>query len=418
VTAPTFAIVGAGLAGAKAAETLRAEGFDGRVILLGEEAERPYERPPLSKTYLRAEADRDSLYVHDAGFYAAHDIELHTSARVCSIDPAGRQLTLASGERLVYQRLLLATGAAPRRLRLPGADLDGVQYLRSRRDADRLAAAVGRAERVVVVGAGWLGCEIAASVRQLGRDVTLVGREAVPLTRALGCEIGRFYRDVHAEQGVRLTLGTGVAAVRGTGRVEAVVTVDGRTLPCDLVLVGIGAAPRTELAEAAGIAIGGGVLVDEWLETIAPGVFAAGDVAVAWHPHLKTRLRIEHRANALHQGAAAARAMLGRTTRYERLPYFFSDQYDVGMEHWGLAAASDRVVLRGDPATRRFVAFWVRRQRVVAAMSVNIRVAAESVHALIRGGRDVDLARLTDPEVPIEELARGWPLTVDWHAPA
>jgi 3-phenylpropionate/trans-cinnamate dioxygenase ferredoxin reductase component len=240
----------------------------------------------------------------------------------------------------------------------------------------------------------------------------------VPLTRALGCEIGRFYRDVHAEQGVRLTLGTGVAAVRGTGRVEAVVTVDGRTLPCDLVLVGIGAAPRTELAEAAGIAIGDGVLVDEWLETIAPGVFAAGDVAVAWHPHLKTRLRIEHRANALHQGAAAARAMLGRTTRYERLPYFFSDQYDVGMEHWGLAAASDRVVLRGDPATRRFVAFWVRRQRVVAAMSVNIRVAAESVHALIRGGRDVDLARLTDPEVPIEELARGWPLTVDWHAPA
>jgi 3-phenylpropionate/trans-cinnamate dioxygenase ferredoxin reductase subunit len=418
VTTPTFAIVGAGLAGAKAAETLRAEGFDGRLILLGEEAERPYDRPPLSKTYLRAEADRDSLYVHDAGFYAAHDIELHTSARVSSIDPARRQLRLASGERLGYQRLLLATGAAPRRLRLPGADLDGVCYLRSRRDADRLAAAVGRAERVVVVGAGWIGCEIAASVRQLGRDVTIVGREAVPLTRALGSEIGRFYRDVHTEQGVRLALGTGVAAVLGNGRVEAVVTGDGRTLPCDLMLVGIGAAPRTELAEAAGIAVGDGVLVDEWLETIAPGIFAAGDVAAAWHPHLRTRLRIEHWANALHQGAVAARTMLGLPTRHERLPNFFSDQYDIGMEYWGLATASDRVVLRGDPATRRFVAFWVRQHRVVAGMTVNVRDVAASIHALICGGRDVDLARLADPDIPIGELARGSPLTVDWHARA
>jgi 3-phenylpropionate/trans-cinnamate dioxygenase ferredoxin reductase component len=405
-TTPTFAIVGAGMAGAKAAETLRAEGFDGRLVMLGEEAERPYDRPPLSKGYLRAEADRDSLYVHDAGFYAAHDIELHTSARVSAIDPAGRQLKLASGERLGYQRLLLATGAAPRRLRLPGADLDGVCYLRSRRDADRLAAAVRLAERVVVVGTGWIGCEIAASVRQLGRDVTLVGRDAVPLARALGAEVGRFYRDVHAEQGVRLALGTGIDAVRGNGRVEAVVTGDGRTLPCDLVLVGIGAAPRTELAEAAGIAVGDGVLVDEWLETIAPGVFAAGDVAAAWHPHLRTRLRVEHWANALHQGPVAARAMLGLPATYGRLPSFFSDQYDVCMEYSGLAAAGDRVVLRGDPATRRFVAFWVREQRVVAGMSVNVRDLAEPIHALICCGREMDLAGLADPDTPIEELAR------------
>jgi 3-phenylpropionate/trans-cinnamate dioxygenase ferredoxin reductase component len=405
-TPPTFAIVGAGLAGAKAAETLRAEGFEGRLILLGEEAERPYDRPPLSKSYLRAEADRDSLYVHDAAFYAAHDIELHTSARVSSIDPARRQLKLASGERLGYQRLLLATGAAQRRLRLPGADLDGVCYLRSRRDADRLAAAVGRAERVVVVGAGWIGCEIAASVRQLGRDVTLVGRDAVPLARALGTEVGCFYRDVHTEQGVRLALGAGVDAIRGNGRVEAVVA-GGRTLPCDLVLVGIGAAPRTELAEAAGIAIGDGVLVDEWLETIAPGIFAAGDVAAAWHPHLNTRLRIEHWANAQQQGCVAARTMLGLPTRYERLPYLYSDQYDVAMEYQGLATASDRVVLRGDPATRRFVAFWVRRRRVVAGMNVNVRGVAASIRALICGGREVDLARLADPDIPIEELASG-----------
>jgi 3-phenylpropionate/trans-cinnamate dioxygenase ferredoxin reductase subunit len=268
-TTPTFAIVGAGLAGAKAAEALRAEGFDGRLVLLGEEAERPYDRPPLSKTYLRGEADRGSLYLHDACFYAAHNIELYTSARVRSIDPPGRRLQLASGERISYQRLLLATGAAPRRLRRPGADLDGIYHLRNRRDADRLVAAVGSAARVVVIGTGWIGCEVAASVRQLGREVTLVGSEAVPLARVLGPEIGCFYRDLHAEQGVRLALGTEIDAFRGDGRVEAVVTRDGRTLPCDLVLVGIGAIPRTELAEAAGIAVGDGVLVDEWLETIA-----------------------------------------------------------------------------------------------------------------------------------------------------
>jgi 3-phenylpropionate/trans-cinnamate dioxygenase ferredoxin reductase subunit len=404
---PTFVIVGAGQAGAKAAECLRAEGFQGRLLLLGDEGERPYERPPLSKTYLRGETDRDSLYVHDADFYAAHGIELHTSARVSSIDPANRQLHLASGERIHYARLLLATGAAPRRLRQPEADLDGVHYLRSRRDADRLAAAVERAKHVVVVGTGWIGCEVAASLRKLGRDVTLVGRQAVPLARMLGPEIGCFYRDVHADQGVRLALGTGVDAFRGDGRVEAVVTSDGRTLPCDLVLIGIGAAPRTELAEAAGLALGDGVHVDQRLETSVPGIFAAGDVAAAWHPHLKARLRIDHWANALHQGPAAARNMLGVNRPYGRLPYVFSDQYDVGMEYSGLATASDRVVLRGDPATRQFVAFWLRDGRVVAGMNVNVWDVAESIRALINGGRAVDPARLADPDVPIEELARG-----------
>jgi 3-phenylpropionate/trans-cinnamate dioxygenase ferredoxin reductase subunit len=406
-TTPTFAIVGAGMAGAKAAETLRAEGFDGRLVLLGEEAERPYERPPLSKTYLRGQSDRDSLYVHDAGFYDANDIELRTSARVGRIDAAGRQLHLDSGERLGYERLLLATGAAPRRLRLPGADLDGVHYLRSRADSDRLAAAVRGAERVVVVGTGWIGSEVAASVRQLGRDVTLVGPDAAPLIRVLGPELGGFYRALHAEHGVRLALGTGVEAFRGDGRVEAVVTGDGRTLPCDLVLVGIGVAPRTELAKAAGLEVGDGVTVDDRLETSVPGVFAAGDVAGAWHPLLRTRLRVEHWANALHQGPAAARNMLGKSTAYERFPYFFSDQYDVGMEYSGLATADDRVVIRGDLAAREFIAFWVRGKRVVAGMNVNVWDVVQPIQALIRGGGEVDLDRLADPGTPIEELAEG-----------
>jgi 3-phenylpropionate/trans-cinnamate dioxygenase ferredoxin reductase subunit len=346
---PTFAIVGAGLAGAKAAETLRADGFDGRLLLLGDEDERPYDRPPLSKAYLRGEADRDSLYLHGDGFYAAHDIELHTSTSVRSIDPAGRHVELASGERIGYDRLLLATGSAPRRLPLPGAALDGVHYLRSRHDADTLAAAAGHAEHVVVIGTGWIGSEAAASLRQLGRQVTLVGPDTAPLARVLGPEVAGVYRDLHADHGVRLVLGARVAGFRGHGRVEAVVTDNGDVVEGDLVLVGAGAVPRTGLAEAAGLPVGNGVLVNEQLEAVgAAGVYAAGDVAAAWHPRYQTYLRVEHRANALNQGPAAARNMLGTPTAYARLPYFYSDQYDLSMEYSGLAATWDEIVVRGD----------------------------------------------------------------------
>ncbi|HEV2894331.1 MAG TPA: NAD(P)/FAD-dependent oxidoreductase, partial [Actinomycetota bacterium] len=225
----TFVIVGAGLAGAKAAETLRAEGFDGRLLLIGAEDVRPCERPPLSKDYLRGEVGREKVYVHDEGFYAGHDIELRPSPPVGAIDPGSRQLELVSGERISYERLLLATGAAPRRLPLPGAELDGVRYLRTRGDADSLAAAAARAERVLVVGTGWIGSEAAASLRQLGREVTLVGPDTAPLVRVLGPEVAAVYRDLHADHGVRLQLGTRVAGLRGNGRVEAVVTEDGRT---------------------------------------------------------------------------------------------------------------------------------------------------------------------------------------------
>ena len=404
-TRPTFVIVGAGLAGAKAAETLRAEGFDGRLLLIGDEAERPYERPPLSKAYLRGETDRDSLYVHQDGFYAAHDIDLRPSTRVRSIDPAARELELASGERVGYRRLLLATGAAPRRLPLPGAELDGVQYLRTRSDADTLAAAVARAEHVVVVGTGWIGGEAAASIRQLGRDVTLIGPDTAPLAQVLGPEVAGVYRDLHADHGVRLVLGTRVAALRGHGQVEAVVTDDGRTIDCDLVLVGAGAVPRTELAEAAGLPVRDGVLVNEELEAVgAAGIYAAGDVAAAWHPRYQTYLRVEHWANALNQGPAAARNMLGVPTPYARLPYFYSDQYDLGMEYSGFARGWDRVVVRGDPATRAFIAFWLKDQRVVAGMNANLWDVTEPIQTLIRGGLPVDPARLADPDIPLDQV--------------
>jgi 3-phenylpropionate/trans-cinnamate dioxygenase ferredoxin reductase component len=401
----TFVIVGAGLTGAKAAEALRAEGFDGRLLLLGDEAERPYDRPPLSKAYLRGETDRDSLYLHQDGFYATHDIELHTSTPVRSIDPAGRQLELASGERVGYDRLLLATGAAPRRLAVPGENLDGVHYLRSRRDADTLAAAAARAEHVVVVGTGWIGSEAAASLRQLGREVTLLGPDTAPLARVLGPEVGRVYRDLHADHGVRLALGTRVAGFGGHGRVEAVITSDGRTIEGDLVLVGAGAVARTELAEAAGLPVANGVLVDERLEAVgAAGVFAAGDVAAAWHPRYQRSLRVEHWANAFNQGPAAARSMLGIPTSYARLPYFYSDQYDLGMEYSGLAATWDQVVVRGDPATHAFLAFWLKDGRVVAGMHANVWDVTEAIQNLIRNGRPVDPERLADPDIPLDQV--------------
>jgi 3-phenylpropionate/trans-cinnamate dioxygenase ferredoxin reductase component len=401
----TFVIVGAGLAGAKAAETLRAEGFDGRLLLLGEEAERPYERPPLSKDYLRGEADRDSLHVHPQDFYATHEIELRTTTRVGSIIPSSRQLELTSGERIGYDRLLLATGAAPRRLRVPGAELAGVRYLRTRQDADGLATAAARAAHVVVVGTGWIGSEAAASLRQLGRQVTLVGPDPAPLARVLGPEIAGVYRDLHADHGVRLALGTRVAGFRGHGRVEAVVTDDGATIEGDLVLVGTGAAPRTELAEAAGLPVRDGLLVNERLEAVgAAGVYAAGDLAAAWHPRYQAYLRVEHWANALNQGPAAARSMLGIPTAYARLPYFYSDQYDLGMEYSGLAADWDRVVVRGDLAGREFIAFWLKDQRVVAGMNAGVWGVVEPIQALIRGGRPVDPERLANPDVPLDQV--------------
>jgi 3-phenylpropionate/trans-cinnamate dioxygenase ferredoxin reductase subunit len=401
----TFVIVGAALAGAKAAETLRAEGYDGRLVLVGSEAVRPYERPPLSKEYLRGEAGREKVYVHDEDFYAGHDVELRLGTTAVSLDTAQREVALDDGERLRYDSLLLTTGAQPRRLAIPGGDLDGVMYLRSVEDSDELRERLGRGGSVVVVGAGWIGCEVAASARQLGLDVAVVEPASVPLERVLGAEVGACYRDVHADHGVRMLLGTGVEAFEGAGAVERVRTSDGRGLDCDLVVVGIGVEPRTGLAAQSGIAVSDGILVDELLRTDAPGVFAAGDVASAHHPFYGERIRVEHWANALNQGPAAARAMLGAATPYDRLPYFFSDQYDVGMEYSGHARTWDRVVFRGDPASREFIAFWLAGQHVLAAMNVNVWDVTEDLQRLIRERAVVDDRRLADADVPLAELA-------------
>jgi 3-phenylpropionate/trans-cinnamate dioxygenase ferredoxin reductase subunit len=400
----TFVIVGASLTGAKAAETLRAEGFDERVVLIGDEDERPYERPPLSKDYLRGEADRETVYVHPERFYAEHDIELRLDRTAVSVDVVGNELALDDGERLRYDRLLLATGAEPRSLSIPGGDLAGVLYLRSVADCDALRGRLDRGGAVVVIGAGWIGAEVAASARQRGLDVTVIDPLTVPLERVLGTEVGAVYRDIHVDHGVHMLLGTGVEAFEGGTAVERVRTSDGRELECDFVVVGVGVQPRIGLAAQAGLAVDNGILVDERLQTSAPGVFAAGDVANAHHPFYGERIRVEHWANALHQGPVAARAMLGHADVYDRLPYFFSDQYDVGMEYAGFARSWDRVVFRGDPATREFIAFWLTGDRVVAGMNVNVWDVIDPIQRLIGERVAVDDRRLADPDVPLAEL--------------
>ncbi len=401
----TFVIVGASLAGAKAAETLRAEGFDGRVVLIGDEARRPYERPPLSKEYLRGEKDFDAAAVHSAGFYDEHDIELRTSSLVSAIDPAKHSVTLSSGEEVGYDRLLLATGATPRRISVPGGDLPGVLYLRSVEDADALRQAIGPSAQVVVIGAGWIGAEVAASARQLGAAVAMVELAAVPLERVLGPQVGAIYRDLHAAHGVDLHLGAGIEAISGSESVEAVRLSDGTVLPASVVVVGVGVTPRVELAEAAGLTTDNGVLVDEHLQTSAPEIFAAGDVANAYHPRYRSRIRLEHWSAALNQGPAAARAMLGQDVVYDRTPYFFSDQYELGMEYRGWAPTFDEVVFRGDPASGAFLCFWLRSGKVAAAMNANVWDAGDDIEALLQADRPVDASRLADPGIDLAGLA-------------
>jgi 3-phenylpropionate/trans-cinnamate dioxygenase ferredoxin reductase subunit len=398
-----FVIVGASLAGAKAAEMLREQGFDGRITLVGAEPERPYERPPLSKDYLRGEAGRASVYVHEEDWYDTHDVHLLLSTRAVALHPGDRQVELNDGARLEYDALLLSTGSEPRSLPVPGADLAGVLTLRTVQDSDAIAERLNRGGRVVVIGGGWIGCEVAASARQKGLEVTLVMPEDVPLERVLGREMGMVFGDVHADQGVELVTGASVEAIEGDGRAERVILAGGHPLQCDFVVYGVGVTPRVGLAEAAGLAVEGGVLVDERLEASVPGIFAAGDIASHQHPLLQTHVRVEHWANALNQGPAAARSMLGSGDPYELLPYFFSDQYDLGMEYTGWAPTWDDVVTRGDVAGREFIAFWRLDGRVVAGMNVNVWDVNEQIQEIVRAGGRPDPALLADPDVPLDD---------------
>ena len=401
----TFVIIGAGLAGAKAAEVLRNEGFDGRVVLIGEEPVRPYERPPLSKEYLRGEKGFDFAAVHSADFYEHHEVELRTSSIVSEIDPGSSEVLFGRGERLGYDRLLLATGASPRKLEVPGADLAGVFYLRTVSDSDAIREALSRPGRVVVIGAGWVGCEVAASARQLGAEVAIVEPASLPLERVLGPEVGAVFKDLHESRGVEFHLGSGVERIVGNGAASGVRLTDGTTLDADAVVVGVGATPRTELAVGAGLTVKNGVVVDEHLQTAVPGIYAAGDVANAFHPRYGTWIRLEHWSAALNQGPAAARAMLGQEVSYDKTPFFYSDQYELGMEYRGWAPSYDRVVFRGEPASLQFLAFWLHEGRVVAAMNSNIWDAAPGIETLLLSEQEVDPQRLADPGTDLADVA-------------
>jgi 3-phenylpropionate/trans-cinnamate dioxygenase ferredoxin reductase subunit len=406
VSDQTFVIVGASLAGAKAAQTLREEGFDGRVVLLGEEQERPYERPPLSKEYLKGDAGREKIWVHDETWYADNDVDLRTGVQVTAIDRAAHEVGLADGARQRYDKLLLATGSAPRRVALPGADLDGVLYLRTVGDSDRIREALTSAGRVLLVGAGWIGLETAAAARHHGAEVIVVEPEPQPLNRVLGPELGAFFADVHRGHGVDLRLGAGLQELRGPGRIERAVLSDGSEVEASTVIVGVGVMPRVGLATAAGLDVDNGVTVDEMLRSSDPDIYAAGDVMNAHNPLLGRQIRVEHWANALNSGPAAARSMLGKGEPYARVPYFFSDQYDVGMEYsgWAPAGSYDRVVYRGDRGSGEFIAFWLSQGRVLAGMNVNVWDVTGPIQALIRSGKPVDVDRLTDADVPLESL--------------
>ncbi|MEV6959427.1 FAD-dependent oxidoreductase [Streptomyces sp. NPDC051207] len=414
----TFVIVGGGLAGAKAAETLRAEGFTGRVILICDERDHPYERPSLSKGFLLGREERDSVFVHEPAWYARHDIELHLGQTVDAVDRAAKTVRFGEDGTVVqYDKLLLATGAEPRRLDIPGTGLAGVHHLRRLAHAERLKrvlATLGRDNgHLVIAGGGWIGLEVAAAAREYGAEVTVVEPSPTPLHDVLGPELGEVFTELHREHGVRFHFGARLTEIVGQdGMVLAARTDDGEEHPAHDVLAAIGAAPRTALAEAAGLEVadrahGGGVVVDERLRTSDPDIHAAGDVASFPHGLFGTRLRVEHWANALNGGPAAARAMLGQDVAYDRVPYFFSDQYDLGMEYsgWAPPGSYDEVVIRGDAGKREFIAFWVKEGRVLAGMNVNVWDVTDPIQRLIRGGAPVDTEALSAPHVPLESLA-------------
>ncbi|RZU25028.1 NAD(P)/FAD-dependent oxidoreductase [Streptomyces sp. BK239] len=414
----TFVIVGGGLAGAKAAETLRTEGFTGRVILICDERDHPYERPPLSKGYLLGKEPRESVFVHEPAWYAQNDVELHLGQTVDAVDRAAKTVRFGDDGTLVhYDKLLLATGAEPRRLDIPGTDLAGVHHLRRIAHAERLKgvlAALGRDNgHILIAGAGWIGLEIAAAAREYGAEVTVVEPEPTPLHGVLGPELGNVFAELHRDHGVRFRFGVRLTEIVGQdGMVLAARTDDGEEHPAHDVLAAIGAAPRTALAEAAGLRLadrahGGGVAVDASLRTSDPDIFAAGDVASFPLGLFDTTLRVEHWANALNGGPVAARAMLGQDVAYDRVPYFFTDQYDLGMEYsgWAPPGTYDEVVIRGDAGKREFIAFWLREGRVLAGMNVNVWDVTEAIQKLIRSGVRVDADALAAPHVPLDGLA-------------
>ncbi len=400
----TFVIVGANLAGGRAAFALRKEGFDGRTVLIGAEPDPPYERPPLSKEYLRGDMAKEKVFIAKPEAYEEQSIELRLGVRVTRLDAAGHAVELEGGDRIPYDKLLLATGGAPIRLSVPGSELDGIHYLRTLSDSERIGSELQAGRRLTVIGAGFIGAEVAATAHTKGLDVSVVEMAPVPLGRALGAEMGGIYADIHRDRGVHLYTGEAIERFEGSSRVERVVTSTGRSIECDFVVAGVGIKPATELAEGAGPEIDNGVVVNEFCETSAPDVYACGDVANFFHPVLGHRLRVEHWSNAQNQAASAAKNMLGQREPYVEIPWFWSDQYDLNMQYVGHALRWDEVVLRGDVRERKFTAFYIEGGRLRAALTVNRHRDIRPSRELIRQGIAIESAKLRDEAIELKSL--------------
>jgi 3-phenylpropionate/trans-cinnamate dioxygenase ferredoxin reductase subunit len=392
-------IVGAGLAAAHTIETLRDGGYAPPNTVIGDEPELPYERPALSKSYLQGKAGE--LHVHDSGWYAGRDVDLRTGTRAVGIDRQAREVELQTGKPVPYDHLVIATGAQPRTLPIPGTDLTGVHTLRTLADSDRLRDALARDERWVIIGGGWIGLEVAAAARSAGRHVTVLEYGPLPLQRVLGDRLARHFLDLHLDNGVDLRTGVSVRAIE-TSPAGLAVRVDDDVVGADAVVLAVGVRPDTGLAEQAGLAVDGGIVVDERLSTTDPHVLAAGDVAAAHNTALGRRLRVEHWDNAIRQGRLSAGTILGTGGTYDWQPYFFTDQYDLGMEYVGHADPGDRVVVRGDMASDEFIAFWLAGQRVTAAMNVNVWDVNDDLRRLV--GRNVPADLLADADVPLSGM--------------
>jgi 3-phenylpropionate/trans-cinnamate dioxygenase ferredoxin reductase subunit len=405
-TRERIVIVGASLAGGRAAETLRAEGFDGSIVLVGAETERPYERPPLSKNVLRDAAGEEKVFLRPAEYYDEQSIELRLGERATGLDLTNRSVELNQNCTEPFDKLLIATGAKVRPVRCPGSDLPGIFYLRTLADARAIRAASANASRVVVVGAGFIGAEVAASSRVRGLDVTVLEMLPVPLQRGLGDVVGSIYADIHRERGVDLRLSEGIAAFRGNGRLEQIVTASGATIDCDLAVVGVGVQPNVDWLAGSGLTLENGVVVDDLTRTNAPDVYAAGDVANWWHPGLNERLRVEHYENAQNQGVAAAKAMLGTGEPYAPVPFFWSDQYDLTLQYVGHASGNDEVIFRGDVAARKFLAFYLRDGKLRAALGINRHRDVSAARRLIRDNVAVSPEQLSDEQVDLRKLGR------------
>ncbi|TCO35614.1 3-phenylpropionate/trans-cinnamate dioxygenase ferredoxin reductase subunit [Kribbella steppae] len=410
--AEQIVIVGASLAGATAAEELRNDGWTGGIVLIGSETKLPYERPPLSKGVLLGKDQTDVAQLHDQQWYDDNNVNLRLGTTVTGIDTAAHTVTLDDGSQVSYSKLLIATGSRVRRLDLPGADLPGIHYLRTADESQALTDAYAAKPRVVVVGAGWIGLEAASAARERGCEVTVVEPQSTALAAVLGEQVGELFADLHRQHGVDLRFDTGVEGFEGTDKVAGVRTSDGEVIPADLVIVGVGVQPNTELAADAGIEVatpdnGSGIVTGPDLRTSAEDVYAAGDVVRWEHPLFGRPVRVEHWQSAKDTGKSAAKAILGQDVAHDALPFFFTDQYDLGMEYAGDVprGASYQVVLRGDPASGAYLAFWLDDdRRLLAGMHVNTWGATDAIQDLIRSGKQLDPARLADASIDLADV--------------